>query len=120
MELASCETCVTVYLPEDAQGAEMLAALRTMLAQMKAEDTEHQYGRLEAVCSGIREEDWGEQLETVFQAVSGGKQAVHQAQLGRTHRRSRRQQNHSGDRSGKQLRHRTAPHHTALSGTDGK
>ena len=58
MELASCETCVTVYLPEDAQGAEMLAALRTMLAQMKAEDTEHQYGRLEAVCSGIREEDW--------------------------------------------------------------
>ena len=38
MELASCETCVTVYLPEDAQGAEMLAALRTMLAQMKAED----------------------------------------------------------------------------------
>ena len=39
MELASCETCVTVYLPEDAQGAEMLAALRTMLAQMKAEDT---------------------------------------------------------------------------------
>ena len=52
MELASCETCVTVYLPEDAQGAEMLAALRTMLAQMKAEDTEHQYGRLEAVCSG--------------------------------------------------------------------
>ena len=49
MELASCETCVTVYLQEDAQGAEMLAALRTMLAQMKAEDTEHQYGRLEAV-----------------------------------------------------------------------
>ena len=36
MELASCETCVTVYLPEDAQGAETLAALRAMLAQMKA------------------------------------------------------------------------------------
>lgn len=51
MELASCETCVTVYLPEDAQGAETLAALRAMLAQMKAEDTEGQYGRLEAVCS---------------------------------------------------------------------
>ena len=66
MELASCETCVTVYLPEDAQGAEMLAALRTMLAQMKAEDTEHQYGRLEAVCSGIREEDWANNWKQYF------------------------------------------------------
>ena len=66
MELANCETCVTVYLPEDAQGAEMLAALRTMLAQMKAEDTEHQYGRLEAVCSGIREEDWANNWKQYF------------------------------------------------------
>ena len=66
MELASCETCVTVYLPEDAQGAEMLAALRTMLAQMKAEDTEHQYGRLEAGCSGIREEDWAKNWKQYF------------------------------------------------------
>ena len=70
MELASCETCVTVYLPEDAQGAEMLAALRTMLAQMKAEDTEHQYGRLEAVCSGIREEDWANNWKQYFKPVS--------------------------------------------------
>ena len=72
MELASCETCVTVYLPEDAQGAEMLAALRTMLAQMKAEDTEHQYGRLEAVCSGIREEDWANNWKQYFKPFPVG------------------------------------------------
>ena len=72
MELASCETCVTVYLPEDAQGAEMLAALRTMLAQMKAEDTEHQYGRLEAVCSGIREEAWANNWKQYFKPFPVG------------------------------------------------
>lgn len=76
MELASCETCVTVYLPEDAQGAEMLAALRTMLAQMKAEDTEHQYGRLEAVCSGIREEDWANNWKQYFKPLCVGEKLL--------------------------------------------
>ena len=73
MELASCETCVTVYLPEDAQGAETLAALRAMLAQMKSEDTEGQYGRLEAVCSGIREEDWANNWKQYFKPFPVGK-----------------------------------------------
>lgn len=119
MELASCETCVTVYLPEDAQGAETLAALRAMLAQMKSEDTEGQYGRLEAVCSRHPGRGLGEQLETVLQAFPGGEKAVHQAQLGRTHRCGRGQ-NDPGDRPGEQLRHRTAPHHPAVPGADGK
>ena len=73
MDLASCETCVTVYLPEDAQGAETLAALRAMLAQMKSEDTEGQYGRLEAVCSGIREEDWANNWKQYFKPFPVGK-----------------------------------------------
>ena len=76
MELASCETCVTVYLPEDAQGAETLAALRAMLAQMKAEDTEGQYGRLEAVCSGIREEDWANNWKKYYKPFRVGKTLV--------------------------------------------
>ena len=76
MELASCETCVTVYLPEDAQGAETLAALRAMLAQMKAEDTEGQYGRLEAVCSGIREEDWANNWKQYFKPLCVGEKLL--------------------------------------------
>lgn len=73
MELAHCETCVTVYLPEDAQGAETLAAVRTLLAQMKAEDTDHIYGRLEAICSGIREEDWANNWKQYFKPFPVGK-----------------------------------------------
>lgn len=72
MELAHCETCVTVYLPENAQGAETLHALRAMLTQMRAADTEHQFGRLEAVCSGIREEDWANNWKQYFKPFPVG------------------------------------------------
>ncbi|WP_295215593.1 50S ribosomal protein L11 methyltransferase [Ruminococcus sp.] len=73
MELAHCETCITVYLPEDAQGAETLSAVRTLLAQLKTQDTEHAYGRLEMVCSGIREEDWANNWKQYFKPFPVGK-----------------------------------------------
>lgn len=72
MELADCETCITVYLPEDAQGAETLAAVRAMLTQLKSEDTQHAYGRLEMVCSGIREEDWANNWKQYFKPFPVG------------------------------------------------
>ena len=117
MELASCETCVTVYLPEDAQGAETLAALRAMLAQMKAEDTEGQYGRLEAVCSGIREEDWANNWKQYFKPFPVGKKLYIKPSWEEP---TAAAENISGDRPGKQLRHRTASHHPAVLGADGK
>ena len=73
MELANCETCITVYLPVDSQGAETMAALRAMLARMKEEDTEHLYGRLEISCSGIREEDWANNWTQYFKPFPVGK-----------------------------------------------
>ncbi len=72
MELANCETCITVYLPEDAQGAETLSAVRDLLAQLKAEDTENAYGRLELYCSGIREEDWANNWKQYFKPFPVG------------------------------------------------
>ena len=58
MGLSECETCVTVYIPDNSQGADMLKATRTMLQEMKAADTDSIYGRLEAELSSICEEDW--------------------------------------------------------------
>ena len=72
MELAHCETCITVYLPEDGQGAETLSALRDMLAQLRAADPEHIYGRLEMQCSGIREEDWANNWKQYFKPFPVG------------------------------------------------
>lgn len=73
MELAHCETCITVYLPEDGQGTETLSALRDMLAQLRAADPEHIYGRLEMQCSGIREEDWANNWKQYFKPFPVGK-----------------------------------------------
>lgn len=73
MELAHCETCITVYLPEDGQGTETLSALRDMLAQLRAADPKHIYGRLEMQCSGIREEDWANNWKQYFKPFPVGK-----------------------------------------------
>ncbi len=36
MNLRNCETCVTVYLPDDSQGADMLSALRSEIHRRAA------------------------------------------------------------------------------------
>ena len=58
MGLSHCESCVTIYLPEDAQGAETLQMVQELLKRKKAADTEGKFGRLEAVLTGVKEEDW--------------------------------------------------------------
>lgn len=72
MGLADCETCVTIYLPSNDQGADMLMSLKSMLADMKATDTENIYGRLEAELSNIREEDWANNWKQYFKPFKVG------------------------------------------------
>ncbi len=72
MGLADCETCVTVYLPGNEQGADMLISIKAMLAELKAADTENLYGRLEAELSNIREEDWANNWKQYFKPFKVG------------------------------------------------
>ncbi len=72
MGLSNCESCVTVYLPEDSQGAETLIRIRERLARMKSQDTENAYGRLEAELSGICEEDWANNWKQYFKPFNVG------------------------------------------------
>lgn len=72
MGLADCETCVTVYLPGNEQGADMLMSVKAMLAELKAADTEKLYGRLEAELSDIREEDWANNWKQYFKPFKVG------------------------------------------------
>ncbi len=72
MGLSNCESCVTVYLPEDSQGAETLGMIRELLSRMKSEDTEKAYGRLEAELSGICEEDWANNWKQYFKPFCVG------------------------------------------------
>jgi len=76
MGLSECETCITVYIPSNGQGAEMLIAIKSMLAELKAADTEGAYGRLEAEMSSIREEDWANNWKQYFKPFKVGEKLV--------------------------------------------
>lgn len=76
MGLSECETCITVYLPDNNQGSDMLSAIRSMLAEVKSTDTGNAYGRLEAELSSIREEDWANNWKQYFKPVTVGERLV--------------------------------------------
>ena len=70
--LSDCETCITIYLPNNNQGAEMLISVNAMLKKMKAADTENVFGRLETDFSSIREEDWANNWKQYFKPLKIG------------------------------------------------
>lgn len=72
MGLSNCESCVTVYLPEDSQGAETLRLIEELLKRLKEEDKEKKYGRLEVELSGICEEDWANNWKQYFKPFCVG------------------------------------------------
>ncbi len=72
MQLAECETTVTVYLPENSQGAEMLIAIKSMLKTMKENDTDNIYGRLETEMRNVKEEDWANNWKQYFKPMTIG------------------------------------------------
>ncbi|MDE6673068.1 MAG: 50S ribosomal protein L11 methyltransferase [Ruminococcus sp.] len=76
MGLSQCETCITVYLPDNNQGRDMLTAIRSMLAEMKSTDTDGLYGRLEAELSSIREEDWANNWKQYFKPIKIGDKLI--------------------------------------------
>lgn len=72
MQLAECETTITVYIPENNQGAEMLTAIHSMLRGIKETDTDGLYGRLETAMSNICEEDWANNWKQYFKPLKIG------------------------------------------------
>ena len=54
MNLKNCETCVTFYLADNSQGADMLAMVRSEMAELAALDTEKKFGRLVCELSNVR------------------------------------------------------------------
>ncbi|MDE6036346.1 MAG: 50S ribosomal protein L11 methyltransferase [Ruminococcus sp.] len=76
MGLSQCETCITVYLPDNNQGRDMLTAIRSMLTEIKSTDTEGLYGRLEAELSSIREEDWANNWKQYFKPIKIGDRLI--------------------------------------------
>jgi ribosomal protein L11 methyltransferase len=76
MNLKDCETCVTVYLPENSQGADMLCSVKNEMTALKQRDTENKFGRLAVELSNVKEEDWANNWKQYFKPLTVGEKLV--------------------------------------------
>ncbi len=76
MGLKNCETTVTVYLPENAQGRENLEAIKSELKALKGRDFEDKFGRLEYCLKNVREEDWENNWKQYFKPLCIGEKLL--------------------------------------------
>jgi len=72
MKLKNCETKVKIYIPDNSQGAETLAAVKAVLKQLKSDDKENLLGSLVLDCGNIREEDWENNWKQYFKPFEIG------------------------------------------------
>ena len=76
MNLKDCETCVTVYLPENSQGADMLCSVKNEMLELKKRDTENKFGRLAVELSNVKEEDWANNWKQNFKPLTVGEKLL--------------------------------------------
>lgn len=76
MNLSDCETCLTVYLPDNSQGMEMMISLRALLKQIKSNDENNVFGRLEFELLQVKEEDWANNWKQYFKPLKVGKKLL--------------------------------------------
>ena len=73
LKLRECETTVTFYLPQNAQGAEMLSAIRAGIGKLKESDAQGLFGTLELTGDKtIKEEDWENNWKKYFKPFAVG------------------------------------------------
>ena len=71
-QLTQGNPSVTVYVPENAQGAEQMTAVKTLLAQLKNGAQAAEFGSLNLTMKGIREEDWANNWKQYFKPLPIG------------------------------------------------
>ncbi|MBP1546877.1 MAG: 50S ribosomal protein L11 methyltransferase [Oscillospiraceae bacterium] len=76
MNLKNCETCVTFYLADNSQGADMLAMVKSEMAELSSIDTDKKFGRLVCELSNVCEEDWANNWKQYFKPLTVGDKLV--------------------------------------------
>lgn len=76
MKLKEVRTHITCYLQDNVQGAEMMAALKGALADIKGRDGDNFYGSLEIETDSIREEDWENNWKQYYKPFDIGNKLI--------------------------------------------
>lgn len=72
MNLKNVRTHITLYLQENVQGAEMFAALKGALKDIKDRDEDDFYGSLDIETGSIKEEDWANNWKQYYKPFNVG------------------------------------------------
>ncbi|MCM1054430.1 MAG: 50S ribosomal protein L11 methyltransferase [Bacteroides sp.] len=76
MNLKNVRTHITLYLQENVQGAEMFAALKGALKDIKDRDEENFYGSLGIETGSIKEEDWANNWKQYYKPFNVGSKLI--------------------------------------------
>lgn len=76
MGLSHAEPHITLYVHDNAQGAETLAAIKTLIEGWKASNTDGYYGNLRMELANVKEEDWANNWKKYYKPFRVGKKLV--------------------------------------------
>ena len=72
MSLSECDTSITFYLPDDAQGAEQFASIKNLLENLKLREDAAFFGSLALSCNNVKEDDWANNWKQFFKPFPVG------------------------------------------------
>jgi len=76
MQLADCDTKITFYLPDDAQGTEQFLGIRTLLDSLRNGENAELFGSLAVTVGNVREEDWANNWKQYFKPLPVGEKLM--------------------------------------------
>ena len=72
MSLSECDSSITFYLPDDAQGAEQFAGIKNLLENLKSREDAAFFGSLALSCNNVKEDDWANNWKQFFKPFPVG------------------------------------------------
>lgn len=76
MGLKTVEPHITLYVHDNAQGAEMAAAIKSLIEEYKANNADNYYGNIRMEYANVREEDWANNWKKYYKPFRVGKSLV--------------------------------------------
>ena len=76
MGLSKVEPHITLYVHDNAQGAETLAAIRSLIESWKQNNSDGYYGNLRMELANVKEEDWANNWKQYFKPLCVGEKLL--------------------------------------------
>ncbi len=76
MGLKTVEPHITLYVHDNAQGAEMSAAIKSLVEEYKANNADGYYGNIRMEYANVKEEDWANNWKKYYKPFRVGKSLV--------------------------------------------